>query len=100
MARAKGARVQLGARAGADVHSHPDQRHRGILIVRPCPPASRSPESCLQAGQSSNRPSSSSVAGGPYLSRGGQGRSDQCGSKAKLETVRPSGSAPLPAPSA
>ena len=43
-------------------------------------------------------PSSASVALTRYLSRGGIGRFDQCGSKTKLECLRPGSKAPLPAP--
>src|SRR5690606_11846707 len=46
------------------------------------------------------RPSSRSVAEGPYFSFGGQGRLVQWGSNTKLDRVRPSTSAPFPAPSA
>ena len=47
-----------------------------------------------------SRPRSASLARGPYLSRGGQGRDRQCGSNTKLDTWRPVGTAPLPKPSA
>src|SRR6056297_2178128 len=46
------------------------------------------------------RPSSASEAIRSYLSFGGHGRSSHGGSKTKLETLRPSGSAPFPRPTA
>ena len=43
-------------------------------------------------------PSSASVAACPHLSRGGIGLFSQCGSRVKLETLRPSGIFPFPPP--
>ncbi len=43
-------------------------------------------------------PRSASLAEAPYLSFGGQGRFDQCGSNSSDDRLRPGSSAPLPAP--
>ena len=85
----------------------PRNRHwtsgTGSRRMRPCGAApARSQGIDSAAGQrftgapAVSNPSSRSLAAGPYLSRGGQGRPDQCGSNAMLDTSRPSGRAPFP----